>query len=107
MGAATMTMPPSNFTQSGLARIFGIDLDESTKAPSNTAKKRTAIIAGTVCGVVGLLLLVALGGYTVGKWSKKHTPVDEPVYEKDVNPDHHGGAINEQVDSLSNSARNQ
>ena len=100
-----MTMPPSNFTQSGLAHIFGIDLNESAKAPSNTARKRTAIIAGTICGVVGLVL-VALGGYTVRKWRKKHTPVDEPVYEKDVYPDHHIG-VNERVDSLSNSARNQ
>ena len=90
-GGATMKMPPSNFSQSGLASIFGIDLDVDTKAPTTTSRKKTAIIAGTVCGVVGLAALVVLGCYMAWRWRKKHAHLEDPVYEKDVHPDDHVG----------------
>lgn len=93
IGGATVTMPPSNFSQSGLARIFGIDLDDNTKAPSNPAHRRTAIIAGTVCGAVGLAILVAMGACAAGWWRKKHTHPEERVHEKDVFSDVHGGVV--------------
>ena len=86
-GGATMRMPPSNFSQNGLASIFGIDLDADTTSCAITSRKRTAIIAATVCGGVGLLALIVLGGCMAWRWRKKHTQVDEPVYEKDVQPD--------------------
>ncbi len=86
-----MKMPPSNFSQNGLARLFGLDLDTDTEAPSRTAHERTAIIAGTVCGVVGLAILVALGGYGAWRWRKSHTHQEEQVHEKDVYSDVHGG----------------
>ena len=93
MGGATMKMPPSNFSQRGLARIFGIDLDAGTKAPSMSSRKRTAFIAGTVCGGVFLVALVALGVYMAWRWRKKHAHVDDPVYEKDVRPDVREGVV--------------
>lgn len=86
-------MPPSNFSQSGLARIFGIEVEDNTKAHSNGAHKRTAIIAGTICSVVGLVFLVALGTYVARKWRKKHTHAEDPVYEKDVHPDARNGVV--------------
>lgn len=96
IGGATTKMPPSNFSQNGLALIFGLNLDDNTEAPSNTAHKKTAIIAGTVCGVVGLASLVALGGYAAWRWRKAHKHPEEQVYEKDVRSDVHGGVV-EQV----------
>ena len=112
-GGATMKMPPSNFSQSGLASIFGIALDVDTKAPTTTSRKRTAIIAGTVCGGVGLIAMVVLGGYMAWRWRKKHARLEDPMYEKDVNPDDHVGhpdvrerAI-ERVEARSNSVREQ
>ncbi|KAL9070535.1 MAG: hypothetical protein Q9161_004832 [Pseudevernia consocians] len=93
IGGATAKMPPSNFSQNGLARLFGVDLDNKTEAPSNTAHKRTAIIAGTVCGVVGLAIVVALVYYAAWRWRKSHKHPEEQVYEKDVCPDVHGGAV--------------
>ena len=101
-----MKMPPSNFSQNGLARLFGLDLDTDTEAPSHTAHKRTAIIAGTVCGVVGLAILVALGGYGTWRWRKSHTYQEKPVYEKDVYSDVHGGVV-EGVQLQSHSATEQ
>lgn len=98
-----MKMPQFNFTQSGLAQIFGIDLDDNTKAPFNTANKRTAIIAGTICGAVGLAIFVALGVYAAWKWRKTHRAVEEPVHEKSVYPDAH----NDQIELPSNSMREQ
>lgn len=95
IGGATLKMPPSNFSSSGLARIFGIDLDDDIKAHPNGAHKKTAIIASTVCGVVGLALLVVLGGYAARKWRKKHTHPEDPVYEKDVHPDARDGIIDQ------------
>ena len=112
MGGATVKMPPSNFSQRGLASIFGINLDDGTmanqgngtKAPSNTAHNKTAIIAGTVCGVVGLAILILLGGFAAWQWRKKHTHPEDLVYEKDVLPDVHEGVI-EQVELQPNSIR--
>ena len=92
-GGATMKMPPSNFSQNGLARVFGFDFDDKPEAPRNTAHKRTAIIAGTVCGVVGLAILVALGGYGVWRWRKMRAHPEEQVFEKDVRSDVHGGVV--------------
>ena len=86
-GGATMRMPPSNFSQNGLASIFGIDLDTDTKSCAITSRKRTAIIAATVCGGVGLVALIVSGGCMAWRSRKKHTQLDEPVYEKDVHPD--------------------
>ena len=99
-------MPPSNFSQNGLARLFGLDLDNETEAPSNTAHKRTAIIAGTVCGVVGLAIVVALVCYAAWRWRKSHKHPEEQVYEKDVCPDAHGGAV-ENVQSQPHSTSEQ
>ena len=99
-------MPPSNFSQNGLARLFGLDLDTDTEPSSHTAQRRTAIIAGPVCGVVGLAILVALGGSGAWRWRKSHTHQEEPVYEKDVYPDVHGGVV-EQVQLQSHSTTEQ
>ena len=107
-----MKMPPSNFSQRGLASIFGINLDDDTKANqdndseahSKMAHKKTAIIAGTVCGVVGLAILILLGGYAAWQWRKKHTHPEDPVYEKDAFPDVYEGVI-EPVELQSNSIR--
>ena len=120
MGGATVKMPPSNFSQRGLASIFGINLDDDTKvnpnndtkanqgnvakAPSRTTHNKTTIIAGTVCGIVGLAILVLLGGYAARQWRKKHTHPEDPLYEKDVFPDAHEGVI-EPVELQSNSIR--
>ena len=82
IGGATMKMPSFNFSQNGLARIFGIDAVDDTEAPSSTTHKKTAIIAGTVCSIVGLAIIVALGGYMAWRWHKPHTD-PEQVYEKD------------------------
>ena len=110
-GGATMKMPPSNFSQSGLASIFGIDLDADTKAPSMSSRKKIAIIAiiaGTVCGGVVLVALVVLGVYMAWRWRKKHAHVEDPVYEKDVQPDIHVGHLDvhegavERVEARSN-----
>lgn len=101
-----MKMPATNFSQNGLARIFGIDLDENSQAPLNTAHgKRTAIIAGTVCSVVGLAILVALG-YAAWKWRQKHTHSEAPVFEKDVLSDVIGRTT-EQVELQYDSLRAQ
>lgn len=94
IGGATLKMPPSNFSQTGLARLFGFDLDENIQAPSNPAHRRTVIIAGTVCGVVGLAILVALGAYAACWLRKKHAHLEEPpVFEKDVYSDVHGRVV--------------
>lgn len=106
IGGATVTMPPSNFSQSGLARIFGIDLDDNTKASSNPAHKRTAIIAGTVCGAVGLAILVVMGACAARWWRKKHTHPEERVHEKDVFSDVHGGVV-ERIELQANSMSEQ
>ena len=58
--ASTMEMSPSNFSQSSLARVFSISRDDHTHASWGTAYKRTAFMAGTVCGVAGLEILVIL-----------------------------------------------
>ena len=79
-GGATMRMPAANFSQNGLASIFGIRIDDDTKPPTNEAHKRTAIIAGTICGIVVVAVLVGLGWYVV---RKKKSITDEPYYEKD------------------------
>ena len=92
-GGATMKMPPSNFSQSGLASIFGIDLDADIKAPSMSSRKNIAIIAGPVCGGVVLVTLVGVGVYMAWRWRKKHAHVDDPVYEKDAQPDIHVGHL--------------
>lgn len=105
-------MPPSNFSQRGLASIFGINLDDDTnsnqdhdnKAHSKTPQNKTAIIAGTVCGVVGLAILILLGGFVAWQWRKKHTHPEDLVYEKDVLPDVHEGVI-ELVELQPNSIR--
>ena len=78
-----MNMPAANFSQNGLASIFGIKIDDSTEAPSDKAHQRTAIIAGTICGIVALAGLVGLGWYVAGK---KKDDEEQPV-EKDVDPD--------------------
>ena len=112
-GGATMKIPLSNFSQSSLASIFGIDLDVDTQAPSIASRKRTAIIAGTVCGGVGLVALVVLGFYLAWSWRKKHARLEDPVYEKDVHPDNHVGHPDvhdgafERVEAQSNSIREQ
>lgn len=108
IGGATLRMPPSNFSQNGLARLFGFDLDENIQAPSNPAHRRTAIIAGTVCGVAGLAILAALGAYAAYWWRKKHThPEDPPVFEKDVASDVHGGRVIGPVELPSHSTSEQ
>lgn len=94
----------SNFSDDGLARIFGVDLD-ATRAPAHTAHKRNAIIAGTVCGVVGLALLVALAAYAAWNWRKTHTHPEEPMHEKDVYPDVHEEEIVERFELQSDSMR--
>lgn len=86
-------MPPSNFSQTGLARLFGFDFHEDTGICSNKAHKRTAIISGTVCGIVGLAIVVALGGYAAWRWRKAQIPPEEPVHEKDVRSDVHGRVV--------------
>ena len=75
-----MKMPPANFSQNGLASIFGIRIDDDTKPPTEKAHKRTAIIAGTICGTVVLAVLVGLACYVE---RKKKLIADEPCYEKD------------------------
>ena len=75
-----MKMPAANFSQNGLASIFGIRIDDDTKLPTDKAHKRTAIIAGTICGIVFLAVLVGLGWYVA---QKKKSIADEPCYEKD------------------------
>ncbi|CAD6584293.1 MAG: hypothetical protein ASARMPRED_001726 [Alectoria sarmentosa] len=82
MGGATMKMPSSNFSQNGLARIFGVDPTDDTEAPSTTVHRKIAIIAGTVCSVVGLAIIIALGGYVAWRWQKPHAD-PEQTYEKD------------------------
>ena len=89
MGGATMKMPPSSFSQRGLASMFGIELDDDTNDSPIAARKRTAVVAGTVCGIVGLAAFVVLGGYMAWRWRKMHAHVEDPVYEKDVHPDVH------------------
>ena len=113
MGGATMKMPPSSFSQRGLASMFGIELDDDTNSPPIAARKRTGIVAGTVCGIVGLAVLVLLGGYMAWRWRKMHAHVEDPVYEKDVHPDVHvghpevrEGAV-EEGEAQSNSIRTQ
>ena len=78
-----MNMPAANFSQDGLASIFGIKIDDSTEAPSDKAHQRTAIIAGTICGIVALTVLAGLGWYVAGR---KKADEEQPV-EKDVDPD--------------------
>lgn len=99
IGGATMNMPSSNFSQNGLARIFGVDPVDNTEAPSGTTHKRTAIIAGTVCSIAGLAIIVAVGGYLAWRWHKPHTD-PEQIYEKD------GRAV-EQSELQSNSTSEQ
>ena len=70
-GGATMRMPPANFSSLGLARLFGAaNPDGEPQPPPHAARSKTAIIVGAVCGVVGLALLVALGGYAASRWRK-------------------------------------
>lgn len=105
-----MKMPQSNFSQSGLASIFGIDLEVDAKAPTTKSRKRTAILAGTVCGIVGLAVFVVLGGYMALRWRKMHSHLEDPVYEKDVHPDAHPDVdegVLEKVEAPSNSIRTQ
>ena len=82
IGGATMKMPSSNFSQNGLARIFGVDPTDDIEAPSTTVHRKIAIIAGTVCSVVGLAIIIALGGYVAWRWQKPHTDLEQ-VHEKD------------------------
>jgi len=56
-------MPASNFTQDGLARMFGMVELSPTAHPPDPTLKKNAIIAGSVCGAFGLGLLIALGCY--------------------------------------------
>lgn len=83
-----MKMPPSNFSQIGLARVFGFDTDDSTEIPSSAAHSKTAIIAGTVCGITGLAM-VALGFYGFRLWRKRTAHPEEQWHEKDVVSDVH------------------
>lgn len=84
-GGAIVKMPLSNFSQRGLASIFGINLDDDTKANqdsdnkahSKTAHNKTAIIAGTVCGVVGLILL---GGFVAWQRRENYTNPEDLLY---------------------------
>lgn len=101
-----MKMPPSNFSQDGLARLFSYgpngnietsqdnktqpSPDKKIQAPPHTAHKQTAIIAGTIGGIVGLAIIVALGWYVlpdvlrdVLRPRKKPPPFNGPYYEKD------------------------
>ena len=78
-----MNMPAANFSQDRLASIFGIKIANNTEAPADKVHKRTTIIAGTVCGIVLLAVLVGLGWYVAGK---KKDDEEQPV-EKDVDPD--------------------
>ena len=78
-----MNMPAANFSQNGLASIFGVKMDDDIQAPADNAHKRTAIIAGTICGIVVLAVLVGLGWYTA---CKKQYDEEQPL-EKDVDPD--------------------
>ena len=79
-----MKMPAANFSQNGLASIFGIRVDDDTKAPADKAHKRTAIIAGTICGIVVLAILVGLGCFVA--WKMRSADEEQPL-EKDVDPD--------------------
>ena len=96
-GGATMRMPASNFSQSGLASMFGIDLDADTKAPRIPCRKKIAIIASTVCGIVGLAVVVVLGGYMAWRWRKVNAHIEDPIFEKDVHPDVHEGVVEQIV----------
>ena len=101
-GGATMRMPPANFSSIGLARLFGADPDDEPKTPPRTpphaAHSETAIIVGAVCGVLGLALLVASGGYAASWWRKTriHPESEQPTHEihrRDVGGDVGGGAV--------------
>ena len=107
-GGATMRMPPDNFSSIGLARLFGADPDDEPttpphgdpgnepKTPPPAAHSETAIIVGAVCGVVGLALLVALGGYAASWWRKTRIHHEQQPHEiqgKDVGGDVRGGAV--------------
>ena len=82
IGGATMNMPAANFSQNGLASIFGIKVDDDIQAPADNAHKRTAIIAGTISGIAFLAFLVGLGWYVACK--KNHD--EEQLFEKDDDP---------------------
>ena len=55
-----------------------------TEAPANSAHKQTAIVAGTLGGIVVLAILVGLGCYV----GREDVPaVEDETLEKDVDPD--------------------
>ncbi len=83
-----MRMPPANFSSIGLARLFGADPDDEPKTPPHATPphaqhSKTAIIAGSVSGVVGLALLVALIWYAATRLRKTriHPESEQPHYE--------------------------
>ena len=107
-GGATMRVPASNFSQSGLANMFGIDLGADTKPPPVPCRKKIALVAGTVCGIVGLAIFVVLGGYMAWRWRKVNVHLEDPIFEKDVHPDVHEGVVEQiQVQPKSDTAESR
>ncbi len=103
-----MRMPPANFSSTGLARLFGAVPADEPKTLPHAAHSETAIIVGAVCGIVGLALLVALGGYVASWWRKTriHPESELQPHEfqgDDVAGDVRGGAV-ERVELQAQSA---
>lgn len=102
-----MRSPAGNFSSIGLARLFGADPAYEPRTPPPTYEPRTpphaahsetAIIVGAVCGVAGLALVVALGGYAASWWRKSriHPGYEQSLHkilERDIDGNVRGGAV--------------
>lgn len=75
-----MKAPSAGFAQDGLARLFGVNLKPSKASSSN---RKTAEIAGPICGVVGFVCLAAGFAWIVRKhcWGTG-TSRDQEIHEK-------------------------
>ena len=69
-----MKGPAAGFTQDGLARLFGGEV----KTSSSKASHKTAKIVGSVCGVVGLALLIGLIWLAFKFWQQMRTNHEQP-----------------------------